>query len=233
MLPPCIQSHIDDFYSSPCKMTADGVHSHRGGSPRKEECELLSTLILTLRPQATVDWGLGDGAVSMTIALSKKQAGLTERHLTLDPFQREIANGVGLIELEKHGIKADVEFLEQRSEGFLIRARDEERQFDFIFIDGDHSFGGKVTDAHLADQVLKPGGAICFHDSLFVSTAAAIEYLICDRGYEIANINNQHSLIAMARAVKHSIRLGPWYAYHVIPKLGYSTSCLQKPAMAA
>jgi len=169
----------------------------------------------------------------MTIALAKRHAGLKEGHLTLDPFQKQIANDVGLIQLERCGLKAEVEFLAQRSDEFLMRARDQGRLFDFIFVDGDHSFGGKVTDAYLADYVLKAGGTICFHDSLFRSTAAAVRYLICERGYNIANINNQRLWFVLGRSIKHSLRLGAWYAYHVLPNLGYSISCLRKPLKAA
>ena len=55
----------------------------------------------------------------MTIALAKRYAGLNEGHLTLDPFQKQIANDVGLIQLERRGLKADVEFLAQRLDEFL------------------------------------------------------------------------------------------------------------------
>jgi predicted O-methyltransferase YrrM len=227
-LPDEIQSEIDDFYYSPIKLTADGARSHRGGSPRKQECELLASVVLTLRPQTTVDWGLGDGAVSIAISLAKRHAALG-RHISIDPFQTSVGNGVGLLQLESRGLTSDVEFLELRSDEFLVQARQIGRCFDFIFVDGDHSLGGKLTDAYLADQVLKAGGTIAFHDGLFRSTAAAVSYLVSGHSYRVLNACVEAPWIAAARAIKHSPRLGLWYAKNVIPKLGYSIVCLQKP----
>ena len=36
---------------------------------------------------------------------------------------------------------------------------------DFIFVDGDHSWKGIETDWSIVEQLLKPGGIACFHDT--------------------------------------------------------------------
>ena len=41
------------------------------------------------------------------------------------------------------------------------------RSVDMIFIDGDHSYRGVVTDTTVALRLIRPGGLICWHDYSF------------------------------------------------------------------
>lgn len=43
----------------------------------------------------------------------------------------------------------------------------QKRQYDFIYVDGDHSATGVLTDAVMAFGLLAPGGIILFDDYLF------------------------------------------------------------------
>jgi predicted O-methyltransferase YrrM len=228
VIPDSIQREIDDFYSSTFKIDSEGVSAHRGGSPRKEESELIASLVLRLKPIATLDWGLGDAAVCMAITLAKRHLGISVPHITLDPFQHSISKDVGLIQLRERKIDGDVEFLAQRSDEYLVAAAAAGRTFDFIFVDGDHSFGGKVTDAYLADRVLRPGGVIAFHDGLFKSTAAAVQFLIEQGNYELIPLKSGPRWKSMARQIRHARRLRTSYAAKVIPALGVSIACLKK-----
>jgi hypothetical protein len=230
LIPERIQREIDDFYSSSFKLGNDGAVEYRGGSPRKEECEILADLVLRLKPTRTIDWGLGDAAVCISIVLAKKHLGLGDRHISLDPFQSSTSKDVGLIQLQNRNLADDVEFLADRSDDYLVAAAAKENTFDFMFVDGDHSFGAKVADAQLADRVLRPGGVIAFHDGLFNSTAAAVQYLIKDRGYELVRLDVERRWKVRARQIRHMRRLGTWYAFNVVPWLGISIACLKKPS---
>jgi len=225
-----IQCHIDDFYSSAFKRDCEGNVGYRGGSPRKQECELLARLVLQLKPETSLDWGLGDAAVCMVIALAKRELGISKRHISLDPLQHSISKDVGLIQLQQMGLLEDVDFREDRSEEFLVQAMRSNRAFDFIFVDGDHSFGGKVIDAHLAERALKPGGVIAFHDALFESTAAAISLLIRDHRYHLLDLRFEPIWQVALRCARHAPRLGIRYAYKIVPRLGISIAALRKPS---
>jgi predicted O-methyltransferase YrrM len=39
------------------------------------------------------------------------------------------------------------------------------KQFDFIFVDGDHSFEGLKNDWQIVLRRLSPGGIVCLHDT--------------------------------------------------------------------
>jgi hypothetical protein len=228
-LPPTIQSHLDEFYSSPNKIDCEGKCLYRGGSPRKIECELLARLVLDVTPVRTIDWGLGDAAACIAIVLARKELCTHGKHVSLDPFQHSISKDVGLIQLQSRGLREGVDFREDRSEDFLVEAARSNRAFDFIFVDGDHSLGGKVTDAYLADRVLRPGGIIAFHDSLFKSTSAAISFLMRSRSYELVDLGVEKSWKIALRSLRHASRLGAHYAFSIIPRLGVSIAALRKP----
>lgn len=228
-IPAQIQEHIEDFYRSSLKTDCEGILAFRGGSPRKAECELLVRLVIQTRPQTTVDWGLGDGAATIAIVLAREHVGVSGLHVSLDPFQHSISKDVGILQLQTHGLSSKVDFREDRSAEFLIECANNGRRFDFIFVDGDHSMGGKVTDAYLADAVLRPGGVIAFHDSLFNSTATAVAWLVDDRRYEILPLSNEPQWKIAARASRHFRRLGLNYTRKVIPNLGMSIAALRKP----
>lgn len=40
-------------------------------------------------------------------------------------------------------------------------------KFDYLFIDGDHSYQGVKNDFYMYSQFVKPGGIIAFHDALY------------------------------------------------------------------
>jgi hypothetical protein len=230
MIPVQIQRELDDFYSSNFKEGNDGKCEYRGGSPRKKECEILVSLMLQMKPPTTIDWGLGDAAACISIVLAKQHLGIRDRHISLDPYQSTTSKDVGLIQLQQRKLDDDVEFLAKRSDDYLVAAAALGRTFDFIFVDGDHSLGGKVADAHLADRVLRPGGVIAFHDGLFNSTATAVQYLLEEQHYELIRLESDPRWKMLRRQVRHAWRLGAWYALNVIPSLGISIACLKKPS---
>jgi hypothetical protein len=61
-----------------------------------------------------------------------------------------------------HGLREKVMPMVGRSEDVLPTLGD--RQYDFIFIDGDHGYEGVAHDVKQALRLLKPGGAIALHD---------------------------------------------------------------------
>lgn len=64
--------------------------------------------------------------------------------------------------VSRYGLKDKIVPLVGRSEQVLPKLAD--RQFDLIFIDGDHSYEGVRYDLEEAVRLLKPGGTIALHD---------------------------------------------------------------------
>lgn len=52
-----------------------------------------------------------------------------------------------------------------------------DEEFDFIFIDGNHTVINVIEDFHLASKMLRPNGLIAFHDVCMLEVKSAIKWL--------------------------------------------------------
>lgn len=68
-------------------------------------------------------------------------------------------------DLKKNALLSKVVFLKGLSTDPEIKSKLGD-DFDFIFIDGDHSYEGLANDWQIVKQTLKPGGIICLHDTI-------------------------------------------------------------------
>lgn len=102
------------------------------------------------------------------------------RHVAIDPFQERYGNW-GLQNVEKFGLGDRLEFHQDFSHNVLPLLLREGRQFDFIFIDGDHKFDGVLVDFYYADLLLRPGGYILFHDTWMRSTSLVMAFVGTNR----------------------------------------------------
>jgi hypothetical protein len=64
----------------------------------------------------------------------------------------------------------------------------EDKQFDFIFIDGDHKFDGILVDFYYADLLLENGGYVLFHDTWMRSTQLVSSFIKKNKqNYEVVD----------------------------------------------
>ena len=53
-----------------------------------------------------------------------------------------------------------------------------EHHFDFIFVDGDHSWDNILPEFKEIERVIKPGGVIAYHDTIHIpDVKKLIEYV--------------------------------------------------------
>jgi predicted O-methyltransferase YrrM len=104
-------------------------------------------------------------------------------HVVIDPFQTRDFHGAALTSIRRLGLDSMVEFHEEFSEIALPRMVSEKRQFDFIFVDGNHRFDGVFLDAVYSDRMLRPGGVIVFDDSWSNSVFLTCRYLESNYSY--------------------------------------------------
>jgi predicted O-methyltransferase YrrM len=198
---------LDDFYGTPAKTDGTGITHHLGKtSPTIDEVHTLQRLLTENGFRRTLEIGLALGGSAVGIA----EVAIAP-HTVLDPFQHHAGN-VGLNELARLGLDNKIEFHAIRSEEFLHDCVLSGRQFDFVFIDGGHSIGQKVTDVFLADKCLAPGGMIVLHDAFLRSSVAAVDYLHREAGYSLVQLPADVRWKRAARLVRYTRRFGMWYA---------------------
>jgi predicted O-methyltransferase YrrM len=219
---------IDAYFSSPVKHGVNGK-KYRLNETSVDSGEALSLhgLIAESGARRVMEIGLALGGSAVAIAEALEQRGEEGHLVTLDPFQ-EAFGKVGLRELERLGLSRRVEFLPAYAEDYLSESARCGRQFDFIFIDGAHSIGNKMTNTFFADRCLSTEGILAFHDAFMASTVACVTYLVKERGYEPITLAPDSAFKRRARTLKYWSAFGQWYVWSVVPHTHRSLVALRR-----
>ncbi len=98
-------------------------------------------------------------------------------HIACDPFQEKYQN-LGLKNIEKLGMTDKLHFYPDFSHNILPALyKEKDKQFDFIFIDGDHKFDGELIDFYYADLLLVQNGYVLLHDTWMRSTRLLMSFI--------------------------------------------------------
>ena len=219
---------LNEFYVKDVKIAENGnSYFLSASSLKKEEAFSLYNIVKENKPVKTIEVGLALGASAIAIISAKMDSGINEKHIVLDPFQRDGADNVGLKGISEAGLSDHVVHHEEFSEQYFNKMYEQKNNFDLIFIDGNHTIGQAVTDVFLADKILNANGIIGIHDSLLFSTAASVRYLLVEKKYQIISPKN-YSLKRFIRQIIYIRKLGWWYCCNVIPYLNTSLVFLKK-----
>lgn len=229
-LPAEVTQAIESYYASPVKVAENGErHDIRTSALRRVEADVLAALVYDLQPAAALEIGLASGGSSIAIAAARASRRLERPHTALDPFQETLAHGIGLAELERVGLRDRVDWRPEFSENYLNAALARGDRLDFVFVDGGHDIGQKLTDAFYIAKVLNPGGVVAFHDGLFYSTSVAVRHLVQECGCEVVPLPADEGFKRIVRGFRHVSRLGTWYVSKVVPAMCRSVVALRKP----
>jgi predicted O-methyltransferase YrrM len=124
----------------------------------------LASIIRETHPSSTIEIGLARGLSTLFILRTLLENGHSAPHVVMDPFQSYGYHDAALRVLRENGLERMVEFHQEASVYLLPKLADEGRQFDFAFIDGDHSYEAVFCDFWLIDPLIRPGGVIVFDD---------------------------------------------------------------------
>ena len=128
------------------------------------EAEFLYDFIRSKNLSDTLETGL-----AFAKSASHIMAATGRPHIAIDPYQLNYEN-LGLKNIERLGMKDQLDFRPDFSHNVLPALLKEGRTFDFIFIDGDHKFDGILLDFYYADLLLRQGGYVLMHDTWMRST---------------------------------------------------------------
>jgi predicted O-methyltransferase YrrM len=123
----------------------------------------------------TLEIGCGYGISSLFIcsALSCRENAL---HTIIDPFQYTDYYGIGISNLKNSECKNFRLILEPSEFALPELARTQTSSFDFILIDGWHTFDHTMLDLFYSNLLLKVGGYLVIDDCRLPSVASAVSY---------------------------------------------------------
>lgn len=134
-------------------------------------------------------------------------------HQIIDPFQFTQWDGVGMQNLAEAGLERDRDFalIPERSEFALPQLLKQrgDASFDFIFIDGWHTFDHTMVDAFYATRLLRVGGYLVLDDVGLPSVRGVVDRL---RRYPCYT---QVGEVSTERPWSYRMKSRPWQARNV------------------
>lgn len=139
------------------------------------EGEYLHELVRANGFRKTLETGLGPGLSAASIMTASRA-----RHVAIDPFQADYGD-CGLKNMERLGLRQNLEFYADFSHSILPRLLAQGRTFELAFIDGDHKFDGQFVDFYYAAALIEQDGFIVLHDTWMRGTSYLVNYVRANR----------------------------------------------------
>ena len=186
-----------------------------GISPNKGE--FLWSLIQNNDIENSIEIGCACGISSLYIcdALSQKAS---PHHVIVDPYQSTYWQEIGVNNLDKAKFSF-YELIEKPSEIALPSLLEEDQEFDFAFIDGDHSFEHVFLDFFYLDHLLRIQGFIVFDDADYAPVTKVIHYIINHySNYKIIGAAQGDGKTGLKRQSLNIIKTGLGFLAKAIPE---------------
>lgn len=153
-------------------------------SMRPEEYAVLDGLLARFSPKHTLEIGMATGGSSERICRHLHARG-GGTHIAIDPFQfaPEGWAGAGVERVENAGLGQYLQVIDEPDLLALPELVRAGQRFDFILIDGWHSFDYTFLDLFYADLLLKPGGILAIHDTNMPAVHRACRFVETHKEY--------------------------------------------------
>jgi len=173
---------LESMYRNEPQLGSDGqLHAFDRPDVRipREEGELLVQLHTMLKPQRTLEVGLGYGFSTMFFLMAMQQSG-AGHHIALDPYQ-SMWHGIGTTRAELLKMQERFTLIAEESSLALPRLAVDKLQAQLIFIDGDHRFDSVLVDFYLSDKICALQGVIVFDDMWMPSVQRLVRFISNNR----------------------------------------------------
>jgi predicted O-methyltransferase YrrM len=211
-------SIIDEIYETKVVRDASGNEYLLSSEVDRAEGDYLFQLISSDDSiTKTLEIGCAFGLSSLHICEAlRNRPGAS--HVIIDPKQMDVWHGVGVAHLERAGIGFFNIISEPSELALPSLLRSEPESFDFIFIDGWHTFDHTMLDMFYANRLVRVGGYIVIDDCSWESVAATVSYYMNYPSYARLREPTISTRTWRTRAAKTCrILLPPRLAYTILP----------------
>jgi hypothetical protein len=168
---------------------AENNNADRPQGMLPSELTILKNLISQARPAKVLEIGMANGSSSLEILqLIHAYSGISLT--SIDPFQLEPTDnggfgGNGVLAVKNAGFSQLHRLMPEPDYTALPKLIAAGEKFEFIFIDGYHSFDYAFIDYFYADLLLSDGGILAFHDSSCDAVYKVCSFLMRNKPYEL------------------------------------------------
>jgi len=209
---------------------SDGNPVELGGALSEISVAVMQRLIYEGKPDRCLEIGMGMGGSTLAVLYALRKLG-NGKLTSIDPHETgrgpQKLNGIGLEMVRRAGLSNLLEFIEEPSHLALPRMVAEGRRFDFIFIDGWHSFDYAFVDYFYSDLLLNEGGVLVFDDIGMPQVHHVCWFLETHKAYERLGPKIQHPLNPLLKLWKRlSLQAGEhpvWGSVQAYRKLRNTT----------
>jgi predicted O-methyltransferase YrrM len=149
-----------------------------------ESGRVLYDLIRTGKPENTLETGLAYGMSALFICQAHCDNG-TGRHTAIDPCEESTYRSIGLLNLERAGLRNRLRFFPRSSAEILPQLLHEKERLGFAFIDGRHLFDWVLLDFFYIDQMLEKGGIVVIDDLWMPGVRKAVSFILKNSHYRL------------------------------------------------
>jgi predicted O-methyltransferase YrrM len=170
--------------------------------------EFLRQLVRKHQPKTTIEIGCAQGISSLYIC-SELQKTAGAHHTIVDGWQSTGYKNIGINNLKKAGLDC-FDLIEGVSEIVLPRLLSEQKNYDFCFIDGNHTFDHTLLDFFYLNRMTKVGGIIVLDDVGMPAVNKVARYILNYPAYrQIGSVQYELSFKRrlFERAMKAPLRL--------------------------
>ena len=138
--------------------------ARHGWNSEPDVCQFIGSLINMTGAKAVLEIGVFEGETSIKM-IEALPVGSYYVGIDINDYRKH--------KLGKPGVAVDFIL----GESIKVLANMPENHFDFIFVDGDHSWENILPEFKEIERVIRPGGVIAYHDSIHIpDVKKLIEY---------------------------------------------------------
>jgi predicted O-methyltransferase YrrM len=139
-------------------------------------CEFIGSLIKMHKAANILEIGVFEGETSVKMIEALPYGG-KYTGIDINNYLKHNLNSFG----------ADVDFI--LGESIKVMQGMEAEQFDFIFVDGDHSWANILPEFKEVERVIKSGGIIAYHDTIHIADVKKLMEYAAHFNYHVITLN--------------------------------------------
>ena len=147
-----------------------------GWNSEPDVCQFIGALIKMQGAKADLEIGVFEGETSVKMIEALPQGGYYAG-IDINDHRKH--------KLERSGVAVDFILGESIK---VIKGMPREH-FDFIFVDGDHSWANILPEFKEIERVIAKGGVIAYHDTLHIPDVAELMRYVIQDSYNVVTLN--------------------------------------------